>query len=223
MRYFLLSVMIIALISGCSSRSPLHPPPQVADMSQSAVRIQQEDVTDTKSERRYVQLTARLVLESDTPDLVHKNVFNMAKQYDGYVLQSEIDLTTIRLPAQHFDEIIKQIEILGKIQDREISGNDVTEQYYDINIRLENAQKARDRYLDMLKGAETVESALKVERELERLNREIDLWSGRLKRLSHLVQYATITVSTKTPVRPGPFGYVFYALYSSIKWLFVWD
>jgi hypothetical protein len=44
---------------------------------------------------------------------------------------------------------------------------------------------------------------------------------GKLNRLSHLAQYATISVETGQGVRKGVLGYVFYAAYASIKWLFV--
>ena len=45
----------------------------------------------------------------------------------------------------------------------------------DLEIRLENAEKARNRYLELLDKAETVGEVLSVEKELERLNEKIDL------------------------------------------------
>jgi hypothetical protein len=44
---------------------------------------------------------------------------------------------------------------------------------------------------------------------------------GKIKRLSHLAQYATITVEAGKGVKKGVLGYVFYAAYAGIKWLFV--
>ena len=58
---------------------------------------------------------------------------------------------------------------------KSITGKDVTDEHYDLNIRLENAQLARDRYLELLNRAQTVDETLKVEKELERLNTELDL------------------------------------------------
>jgi hypothetical protein len=111
---------------------------------------------------------------------------------------------------------------LGEVASQEVQGTDVTEEYYDLQTRLDNAQKTRQRYLEILGQAQTVEQALLVERELERLNREIDLLTGRMNKLKHLATYATITITTTQPLRPGPLGYVFYGLYRAIKWLFVW-
>ncbi len=65
--------------------------------------------------------------------------------------------------------------------------------------------------------------ALAIEKELERINRDIDLLTGRMNKYKHLATYATVTVTTVKPVRPGPIGYVFTGLYEAVKWLFVWE
>jgi len=100
-------------------------------------------------------------------------------------------------------------------------GEDVTEEYRDLEIRLDSAEKTRKRYLELLNKAEKVDEILKIERELERLNGEIDLLKGKINRLTHLAQYATITVQTSNGVKKGVLGYAFYGVYSGVKWLFV--
>ncbi|MCB0737835.1 MAG: DUF4349 domain-containing protein [Bacteroidetes bacterium] len=102
-----------------------------------------------------------------------------------------------------------------------LSGQDLTAQYLDFEIRLENAEKARARYLELLEKAENVESALLVEKELERLNGTIDMLIGQMNRMNHLTTYATITVRISERVKPGPLGYLGMGLYHAFKWLFV--
>jgi hypothetical protein len=86
---------------------------------------------------------------------------------------------------------------------------------------LDNASNARKRYLELLAKAETVEAALKVEKELERLNGEIDSLEGKINQLKHLSEYSTITVYLEEKVKPGILGYVGIGLYESVKWIFV--
>lgn len=116
---------------------------------------------------------------------------------------------------------VTDITILGKTKSKTISGDDVTEQYTDFQIRLDNAYKARDRYLELLAKAENVEAALKVEKELERLNGEIDSLEGKLKRFKHLSAYSTITVYMEEKVKPGILGYIGIGLYQAVKWLII--
>jgi len=62
-----------------------------------------------------------------------------------------------------------------------------------------------------------------VERELERLNGEIDSFKGQLQRMSHLAQFSTINIALERKVKLGPLGFVFWGLSKGIKWLFVWE
>jgi hypothetical protein len=173
--------------------------------------------------QRYVQFEAYITLNTSQPDSVHRQINMLAVKFNGYILHAENNSTVIRIPSEDFSKAIKIIETLGKVENKEIKGEDVTEQYYDLSTRLESNQKIKERYLDLLKLATNVESALKVERELERLNIEIDRLTGQLNRLKHLVRFSTISVYTGEKIKPGPIGYVFYGIYEAVKWLFVWD
>ncbi|MBK6622314.1 MAG: DUF4349 domain-containing protein [Saprospirales bacterium] len=104
---------------------------------------------------------------------------------------------------------------------RPCRGQDVTDEYTDYQIRLDNARKARERYLELLAKAENVEAALKVEKELERLNETIDLLEGKMTRIDHLSEFSTITIALKERKNPGLIGYIGIGLYYSVKWLFV--
>jgi len=81
--------------------------------------------------------------------------------------------------------------------------------------------KSRERYLELLARAENVQSALLVEKELERLNSEIEFLKGKLNKTSHLVDFATLTISIKEKVKPGLLGYVGIGLFEVVKWLFI--
>ena len=80
---------------------------------------------------------------------------------------------------------------------------------------------ARKIYLELLKKAENVETALKVEKELERLNETIDLIKGKMNRINNLAEYSTIVINLKEKKKPGIIGYIGIGLYHSVKWLFV--
>jgi hypothetical protein len=75
--------------------------------------------------------------------------------------------------------------------------------------------------LELLAKAENVEAALKVEKELERLNSTIDLLKGKMNRINHLAEFSTITINLKEKKKPGIIGYVGIGIYRSVKWLFV--
>ena len=188
------------------------------DSDISAVRELSREQTD-----RTMIYHAYFQIGSLYPDSVHEAVAHMAQEMEGFILERTKEQTVIRVPAARLDEANVSIEQLGKVLDKRIIGEDVTDQHYDLKIRLENSLKSRERYLALLEKAVSVGDILKIERELDRLNKEIDQLKGKLNRMSHMVEYVKITVRTSPGTRPGPVGWVFYQMYQGAKWLFVRD
>lgn len=156
------------------------------------------------------------------PDTANVQLIRIAKKYDGYVLSTGTNYTTIRVKADSLQFALNEIVKLGKVKKKSIYAEDITEQYTDFTIRLENATKARARYLELLAKAANVSETLLVEKELERLNKDIDLLEGKMNKMNHLLDYSTITVHIEKRVKPGPLGFVFKYLYKGVKFLFVW-
>ncbi len=170
---------------------------------------------------RKVLFSAYLLLVVEHPDTANRAIEQIAEKYKGYVNELGTYRSVIRVESGMLEAAITDIATLGKVQRRSMLGQDVTEEYLDYQIRLENAQKARDRYLELLNKAQTVEEILKVEKELERLNETIDLLKGRMNRIDHLAEYSTITIELKEKKKPGLLGYIGLGLYHAVKWLFV--
>ncbi|MCI4668718.1 MAG: DUF4349 domain-containing protein [Bacteroidia bacterium] len=173
---------------------------------------------------RKIVYSAFLSMEVKEPEMISEKLGVIANSYKGYVASTGNRRVVIRIPFEKFENALEEVNKLGEIEDKVVKGQDVTEDFLDLEIRLENAQKARKRYLELLDKAQNVEEALKVEKELERLNREIDLLKGKINRLSNLSSFATITVNfidLEEQPKPGPLGYIFVGLYKGVKWLFI--
>lgn len=176
---------------------------------------------ENPAQPRIVIYNASLNIIVKAPDSTNVLLTEIAMKYDGYVQTLGSRRSIIRVKADNLHEALADISGLGKVKSKTVSGEDVTDQYTDYKIRLENAYNARKRYLQLLEKAENVEAALKVEKELERLNGDIDSMEGRLKMLEHLSSYSTITVNMEEKVKPGILGYIGIGIYKSVKWLIV--
>lgn len=170
---------------------------------------------------RKIIFNAHLYMAVENPDSVSHKIEQLAEKYNGYASEVGTARTVIRVESSQLEAAVNAITQLGKVQNQSLQGRDVTNEYLDYQIRLDNALKARERYLELLSKAENVEAALQVERELERLNETIDLLKGRMNRIEHLSAFATITVELKEKKKPGILGYIGLGLYHSVKWLFV--
>lgn len=187
----------------------------VASTDGMAPELMQEEI------QKKIIYSANIELVIKNPDTVNNHIKDIAKKYEGYVSKIGTSYTKIRVKSNHLQAAIKDISALGKVRSKSLSGEDVTDSYLDFQIRLENAEKARKRYLELLSKAENVEAALLVEKELERLNTTIDMLKGKMNRIDHLAAYSTITIDLEEKVKIGIVGYVFYGLYHGVKWLFV--
>ena len=213
----LLSFFAIAALAGCVSSK------RSAEASLSAPGQAEAGFSGKEADpsSRKVLFSAFLALTVENLDSAGHQIGKIAEQYNGYVQEAGTYRAVIRVESGQLDDAIADIAALGKLHRKNITGQDVTEEYQDYQIRLENAQKARDRYLELLNKAETVEEILKVERELERLNETIDLLKGKMARIGHLEAYSTISVELRERKKPGLLGYIGLGVYHAVKWLFV--
>lgn len=180
--------------------------------------FQQKTSAPTK---RKIITSVNLTLQVENADSVNQQISALLEQTDGYVSIMGTKRTVIRVDSSQLEIILTKLSSLGKVTAKNTYGKDVTDDYRDYEIRLENAEKSRIRYLELLKKADNVQEILLIEKELERLNETIDLLKGNLKRLSHLSEYATITIDIEVKKKPGLIGYVFVGAYKSVRWLFV--
>ena len=172
------------------------------------------------SERKVIS-SVFLELSVDQPAEVMDKAIELLEQQEGYVVRTEEDLVVMRIAAEKQDAFVETLEGFGRVKDKNITGRDVTSEYYDQKIRLENALATRDRFLALLDKANDVSAMVEIERELERLNETIELLKGSQHKLDHLSSYATVSLRISERKKPGLLGYVGVGIYSAVKWLFV--
>jgi hypothetical protein len=119
----------------------------------------------------------------------------LAREIGGFLSRRDNSSITIRVPVAMFDRAIKRIEKLGDVLNRNVTAQDVTEEFRDLEVRLRNARAVRDRLEQLLAKANKVEESVMVERELERVAGEIERMEGRIKFLKDRAAFSTITVA----------------------------
>ncbi len=107
----------------------------------------------------------------------------------------EYDLK-IRIPAEKFEEFITRIENGGNVVSfKTINARDVTDQFIDLETRLNNKQKYMTRYHELLKSAKSIKDILDLQEKIRVLEEEIESTTGRLKYLNDLVNYSTLELN----------------------------
>jgi hypothetical protein len=148
---------------------------------------------------------ASLTLEVKSSRESATMVANVAKLNNGFVESSNVvenqDGTvsayiTIRVPEAKFDDTISSLTGLAlRVTTQTINGQDVTEQYTDLEARLKSAKAVEEQYLEILKKATKIEDILSVTERLNQIRYEIDSVSGQIKYLGNQTTYSSISVS----------------------------
>ncbi len=127
----------------------------------------------------------------------------MAETMGGYMQKMTGDGIVVRVPAEKFDTAVEALEKMGAVVERAITAQDVTEDYEDVAIRLENAKRLLEKLRQLLDKAQNVKDALAVETQLARVRTQIESLQGRLNVLRNRVTYATIS-ATFVPTVEAP-------------------
>ncbi len=138
---------------------------------------------------------ARVTLAIYQVDEVQASAVALAESTGGWVSERSRYTVVLRVPAERFREVLDDLRLLGDVLALDWDASDVTEAYTDLEIRLRNALEVRERLAGLLERAETVEEALAIERELERVTLDIEQMRGQLRMLADRIAYSTITVT----------------------------
>ena len=131
-------------------------------------------------------------------------VGNESQSEDGYGAKRAS--LTCRVPADRLDELLEQTQGQGTVESLQISAQDITEQYFDLEIRLGTQQQLETRLLELLeRSSNELQDLLEIERELARVRGQIDQMEGRRRFWDHQVAMATLQIELHEP-RPAIAG-----------------
>ncbi len=179
-------------------------------------------------------LTERKVVKNGSLSLLVKKaedtageIKNIAGSLEGYVSSSRIyeasegvksGKITIKVPADRFDQAMKEIKSLAvKVEDEQESTRDVTEEFVDLEARVNNLKAEETQYLELMAKTDSVEEILKITARLSSVRSQIERIEGRLKYLSEEVEMSSIQVSLTSEAEIEVFGIRWRPLYTAKK------
>jgi len=211
----LLGVALLASAGGCTGR---------VDSSRAMsdfVRARNEVLTDRKIVKRGALRVAVRGIEANAA-LVREQFEIAGGRVAGSQSHEGTSLSLFgAVPAARLESTMDAIAELGDVESRSLSTDDVTEEYADTSTRLANDLALRDRLRALLERATDVDDVLAIERELTRLQSEIETRQGRIDRLGKDVEMSSLEVTLAEKPLLGPLGYVGYGLWWAISKLFV--
>ncbi len=100
----------------------------------------------------------------------------------------------IRIPEKQFEVFMTAVGELGVVTTEQITGQDITGQYFDTETRVRTLKVQEDRLLSLLARADKLTDIIEIERELSRIRFDIESLTGTLKGWDHMVQYSRVGI-----------------------------
>ena len=156
--------------------------------------------------------TATISTEIKDFNLFSNQIREKVKKYGGYISSEQQNTTEYRLenvvaikvPVDQFDnavtDLIKNVDL---VEQKQVNSEDVTSEYVDGKSRLEAKKQVRQRYLELLKQAKNMSEILEVQKEINDIQEEIEMVTGRINYLGQSSAMSTIHFTYYQVLKPG--------------------
>ncbi len=115
---------------------------------------------------------------------------------DYYDTSYKYATLTISVPVDQFETSLRRLRGLAvRVLDENATGEDVTDQYVDLQSQLTNLEATRDRIKSFLDQAKTVDEALRINQQLSDVEGQIEAIKGKMNYLSNRSAFSTITIN----------------------------
>ncbi len=156
----------------------------------------------------------RLVIEQSNISLlvqdvtaVQNNILNFVRENGGYMVNTSLSnpedapnsTVTVRVPGDKLDTVLNFLRSQSvKVVSENLSGQDVTDQYVDVEERLRTLENTKARFETILNQAEEIDDISRVTQQIVSYQQQIDALKGQQQALEQNAQMAKITIYLST-------------------------
>jgi len=182
----------------------------------------EESFASPQAVERVVIKNASLEIIVEDPISSVDAISRMADEMGGFVVSSSIFRTrtargvevpegniTVRVPADRLDEAIDRIKgLVGNpgedVLNENVTGQDVTREYTDLQSRLRNQENAAEALRKILDDARRTEDVLQVYQELNRVTEQIEVLKGQIRYFDESARLSAISVRVQSKEAIAP-------------------
>lgn len=214
---FLVTIGLLALLAACSADEDSAKMSTADRASDSAGFTEEEKSVEAEVEEESVKEnveapTVRMIIHqarisTNVKDLekAQQNMEEKVKEHEGYIVESNVYLESdetstgkmiVRIPEKHFETFLSEAEEeASKVLEKNVTGQDVTEQYIDLSSRVKSKRAVEERLLAFMKDAEKTEDLLKISNDLAEVQEEIEVLVGKINYLENQTSFSTIELT----------------------------
>jgi hypothetical protein len=151
----------------------------------------------------------RASIEGLVAEMAEQGAFVVsAEEYGGDTEGAQPHITmSIRVPASRFGTVMDRLAAMAvEVSSRNESAQDVTEEYVDLEARLESLEAARQRLMEIMEQARSTKDLLEAEQQLTQREAEIESIKGRMQYLEQSARLSSIWIELQPYILSQPVG-----------------
>ena len=166
------------------------------------------------SDRIIIQDTGLSLQVKDVPKTIGE-VEEITRNLGGFLINSQLSRPegaasgniSVRIPEEKRKEAMTAFKNMAvKVVSESVSGRDVTDQYVDLEARLDVLYKTKIKYEEILQKAEKVTDLMSVQQQLTSLQAQIDNLKGQQKYFEQSAKLSKITIYLSTDELALPYA-----------------
>ncbi|MBT3190709.1 MAG: DUF4349 domain-containing protein [Anaerolineae bacterium] len=231
-RYLITIFAVLILLTGCAgaatsadyameesfAAAPAMEMVEVESMDDSAARSTTGSSVEAAQQERLVIKNADLSITVDDPEKKIAAISALADSMGGHVVSSNTYQSyadsgarvpegniTIRVPSEKMDAALEQIkENAEEVNSENVSGEDVTDKYVDLQSRLKAKKAAEEKMLEIMAQATTTEETLAVYSQLQIIQSDIEVLTGQINYYERSAAMSSISVNVIATEKSKP-------------------
>ncbi len=178
---------------------------------------QTQDLTGLAEQKLIV--TAELNAQTEDFDGLMEWLSDRLAAFGGYFSTVEVSTRssgtryaslTIRVPADELDDFLAGLSQESNVTYESRTTEDVTLQYVDTQSHIEALEAERDRLMELLEGAESLDEVLAVEERLTEVRYQLESYESQRRTLDNQIDYSSVFLNlsdVSAYTEPEPVGF----------------
>ena len=178
------------------------------DYEEPGISSSDDSLMVQETQIRMVIKNASLSIVVEDPAVSLDLISVMAERLGGYVVSSNLykalldsgveypeASVTIRVPAENLEQALSEIKSgAGEVLNENVSGQDVTQEYTDLESRLRNLERAEEQLAEIMEASYNTDDVLSVYNRLVEIREQIEVIKGQMKYYEQSAAMSSISV-----------------------------
>lgn len=207
MKKILIAVVAALSISSCSRANQNAEPAASAEPAQEYLSEEMVEVSSANSVPAPPADTRKLIakgnveikVKPENVDSIYDNINALIKKHNGYKSsekQNEFRYSvSASIPSASFEDFTDALnKVGGKMSDKSINVQDVTDVYTDLVSEIKSKEAALEQYRVLLKRANKISEIIEIQTKIDYIQNDIDIMNGRRINIDRKVAYSVVDI-----------------------------